>query len=260
MNTEDGDRVKEKCKPILRFLSPRGQIRVGRIDYSGGKPKNPSFENFTPIIVLTKSSPYGSIGPYALKDKHGRIMENIWQFSKVYVSVPQTHEKFSRWDNTVIWQHPAERHINEDGSLTKEYWRWRQKGFKCQYAVRYPVGMKHRKTCQYLLKDNSDEKLTYIEARKRLYLPVYVHLARQQPQYYELLQRLSQGENLLIIEVDGPHEECLPYYKKYYKVGDDFIVNSTISVTKENMEIMMNDTSYPFGHGYCLAMALLGLV
>lgn len=28
-------------------------------------------------------------------------------------------------------------------------------------------------------------------------------------------------------------------------------------ITKENISIMLNDTKHPFGHGYCLAMALL---
>ncbi len=36
-------------------------IRVGRIV----KNKKPSYPNFKPIIVLTKSSAYGDLGPYS---------------------------------------------------------------------------------------------------------------------------------------------------------------------------------------------------
>ncbi len=54
------------------------QIRVGRIKYSGGKPIHPAFPGFTPIVVLTKSSAYGELGPYVLTDEKGCIMENIW--------------------------------------------------------------------------------------------------------------------------------------------------------------------------------------
>jgi hypothetical protein len=39
--------------------------------------------------------------------------------------------------------------------------------------------------------------------------------------------------------------------------SNNFIENDTILVTKPNMEIMLNDPEHPFGHGYCLALALL---
>ena len=29
------------------------------------------------------------------------------------------------------------------------------------------------------------------------------------------------------------------------------------NITKKNIDIMLNDTRHAFGHGYCLAMALL---
>lgn len=35
-------------------------VRVGRIVNN----KNPSYEGFIPIVVMTKSSKYGDIGPY----------------------------------------------------------------------------------------------------------------------------------------------------------------------------------------------------
>jgi hypothetical protein len=44
-----------------------------------------------------------------------------------------------------------------------------------------------------------------------------------------------QGENLLIIEVDGPHQEDLQYYKDKYGVSDNFIENGTMLVTKDNI-------------------------
>ena len=56
-------------------------IRVGRRIYTNGKFTDPSYEGFTPIICLTKSTEYGSLGPYELKDEDGRIMENSYQFS-----------------------------------------------------------------------------------------------------------------------------------------------------------------------------------
>jgi hypothetical protein len=81
-------------------------------------------------------------------------------------------------------------------------------------------------------------------------------LVVKQPDFKKLLKKLKSGINLLIIEVDGPHEDHLNYYKEKYGVADDFIQNNTILVTPDNMNIMLNDDKFPFGHGYCLAMAL----
>ena len=243
----------------------KGQIRVGKIVYEHGKQIIPSYPNFTPILCLTPSSPYGSIGPYVLKDEKGRIMENIWQFSKVYKRVPYTKEFYSRWNQTEIRKHPSEIHLNKDGKLTDKNWAWRKKGFECKYPVRYPVGFNHRGECLYALEDGKDdkndskEKLSYIDARKRIYVPVYTRLVKQQRQYKELVERLNKGENLLIIEIDGPHQEALSYYKEKYGVDDDFIVGSTIVATESNLKIMLNDSKFPFGHGYVLAMALMGM-
>jgi len=114
-------------------------IRVGRRVYSNGSWADPSYEGYTPVVVMTASSEYGSLSPYQLKDSKGRLMENIWQFSKVYEKVPKSIQKYSRWNRKVIWNHPAETHI-EDGELTDAYFKWREKGMYCKHAIRYPVG------------------------------------------------------------------------------------------------------------------------
>jgi hypothetical protein len=87
-------------------------------------------------------------------------------------------------------------------------------------------------------------------------LPEYLYLARQQRQYNQLLKSLQKGQNLLIIEIDGPHQESLPYYQANYGVSSDFIQNDTMLATPGNLQIMLNDTKHAFGHGYCLAWGL----
>jgi len=103
-----------------------GQIRVGRCTYNGSQRSDPTFPGFEQILILTKSSKYGSLGPYCLKNEQGQIMECIYQFSKVYKEVPKTEQKYSRWDNTVIWSWPAETHLINN-TLTKEYLNWRER-------------------------------------------------------------------------------------------------------------------------------------
>lgn len=245
-------------------------IRVGRCVYKNGKRTDPSYPDFTPIICLTKSTAYGSLGPYVLKDNKRRIMENIYQFSKVYEKVPKSVQRYSRYDQRIIWDWPAETHcVKKDTyinklELTPEYLRWRKAGMNAADPIRYPVGFKDRHKCLFSLKEDPNGNidptpLNYIEGRKQIYLPVYTTLVKKQKQFLELRMRLENGENLLIIEVDGPHQESLNYYMKKYNVEEDFIENSTMLSNDDNLNIMLNDEKHAFGHGYCLAAALLDI-
>ena len=249
-------------------------IRVGKCTYDrNGKRTDPHFEGFTNILVLTKSSPYASLSPYCLKDEHGRIMESIFQFSKVYETIPESTQYYSRYDSKIIWKWRAERHAikKEDGSydLTPEYFRWRYAGMNAKEAIRYPVGYNYRGKCLFALKEDPSlpnipgniipKRLDYIEGRKEIYVPLYIRLVKEQPQFKELKEKLANGENLLIIEVDAALTEWMPYYKEKYNVPDDFIVDNTMLATPENLSIMLNDPAHPYGHGFCLAQALLDI-
>jgi len=243
------------------------QIRVGRIIYKNGKTIYPSFAGYTDITVLFADHSYwGDLSPYHIGEegKEGKfsIMENYWQFSKVYPSVPKIVGTFSKNKKDIVWDHPEEVHIDKKGNLTEKYYAWRNKGMYNEYPVRYPVGYKNRGACIYSLyiPFNGNEeckKLNYIDARKQIYVNKYCELVKKHPKFNELLEKIKKGEKLLIIEVDGPHQESLQYYEDEYKVPDHFIENSTIEVNEENMKIMLNDPKHPFGHGYCLAIALL---
>lgn len=111
-------------------------IRVGRcVPAPGGGYTIPSYDGFEPIVVMMKShSKWHSLSPYELKNSKGQIMENIWQFSKVYEVVPKSTQYKSRYDKTVIWQHPEERHLDNQ-ELTEAYYEWRRKGVDCQWPV-----------------------------------------------------------------------------------------------------------------------------
>jgi hypothetical protein len=252
-------------------MDVKGQVRVGRCLYDkSGKRTDPSYPGFEPIIVLTKSSQYGSLGPYELWDEKGVNMENKHQSFKLYLEVPATIQRYSRYDQKIIWEHPAEKHAERvtqsDGTqslnILPAYLKWRQKLKENKYAVRYPVGFNHRHKCICALDEDENgklipEPLDYIEGRKRIYVQTYEKLACEKPQFKELQQKLARGINLLIIEVDLPHEESLGYYKERYGVSDSFIERGTMIATNENLDIMLNDAKHPYGHGYCLARMLI---
>lgn len=241
-------------------------LRVGRRIYDNktGAYVDPHYDGFTNIYVLTKSSEYGSLGPYVLKDDKNRIMENIWQASKIYEKVDSVELKYSRYDSTITWKWPAENHYDTKAKkILPAYWNWRKKLMENKYWVRYPVGFKNMSKCLFAMKEKEDgtvdeTPLDYITARKQIYGKVYCALAKKEKQFAELKKRLESGENLLIIEVDGPHQESVKYYKEKYGVNNDFIVNNTMLINEKNIKIMLNDTTHCYGHGYCLAVALLG--
>jgi hypothetical protein len=207
-----------------------------------------------------------------LANEKGQLMENIWQFSKVYPYVPNVKVPFTVRYPKIVWEWPEEIHVNELYKIGKpldidpliatpneNYWKWREMGMNNPDAVRYPVGRHHVKTCLYALEKKGGISLSYTEARRKIYLETYVDLVSKTEDYAGLWDRLDNGENLLIIETDGPHQESLSYYQKQYDVSNDFLIDGTMLATEDNIRIMLEDTKHPFGHGYCLAAALLGI-
>ncbi|ATZ81073.1 hypothetical protein BMW23_1028 [Bodo saltans virus] len=212
-------------------------------------------------------SEFGALSPYSIKTPDGIIIENYWQFLKVYENVLPIKCTFSTFDKRVVFTYGGGQHIDKNNEVTDEWNHWRKLGFACNDPVRFPVGSnpKARASCKFSLCINDDgtidthNRLDYVEARKKVYCKAYCDNVKLHKFFDNLKKRLVNGENLLIIEVDGPHQESLDYYKKTYGVDDDFIDNGTIEVNSSNMKIMLNDSKHAFGHGYCLAMELLGI-
>lgn len=245
-------------------------IRVGRCFYDRSGRVDPQYPGYTTVVVLTKgTNRWGMIGPYELKDEEGHIMENVWQFSKVYPRVEASKQRKSRFESVVVWDHPAEQHLLDPGqpaapaNCTPEYWAWRLKGFEAPYAVRYPPGYGKMDRCVGCLVGTEaggyQGPLGYVESRKALYLPLYARLARQSPLFGELRRRFARGEKLLIAEVDGPHQESLRHYVGTYGLPADFIDRHSVAADAQSLRILLNDPLHPFGHGYCLAAAILDI-
>jgi len=248
-------------------------IKNGTIKSASEKLSVPGYET---IVVMTKSSKYGEIGPYVLKyypdnndddmftgisdndktiiKREGIVFENFYQFHKVYKYIPAVKATYSQWDNTVIWRCDEQTFLNDNNEIQDNYFEWRKNGFLCKYPIRYPESKKYASNC--LFSFFKGEQLNYIESRKEIYLDCYIKALQGQRQFIELLDKLRAGKKLLIVEVDGPKIKDVAYYNATYNLA----LTNPIDATPHNLKILLNDSKNCFGHGYCLSIALLKIL
>lgn len=229
-------------------------LRVGRTVL--GKHKKiyePEYKNFHKVVL---DSDYKELSSPHLKDNNGYIVENIWQFSKVYNKIKPIKQNIIKDDKEItVWEHPAETHT-DNNEINDKFKKWREKGLHNKYPVKYPDGLK----CLYYLEDvDKCEKLDLINARKRIYIPNYCKFVKKQPKFKRLRKMLDKGEDILIVDNDGPHQESLPYYMGKYGVKKSFIDKNTVLINEKNAKLLLNDPKHDFSHGFCLAIALLGI-
>lgn len=109
-------------------------------------------------------------------------MENGWQFSKVY-----------------------SEHISENGEPTDEYFEWAIQGWANPRPIRYPMG-KGRKP-EYCFWDG--EHYSYIEARKKIYVPLYAKSVQKTNGFRKLIELSKSDKNLYLLDYDAYRHENL---------------------------------------------------
>lgn len=222
------------------------------------------------IFIHTRSgSDGGDLSPYVLRNEHGHLLENIWQFSKVYETVCKLRTPLHKMQpNVIVWEHPAERHVDENGDILPAYWAWRKKGLRNSRAVRYPNGYDGRKSCKFILWPArvGDEvfthdpdgvpmtKLGYVEARKRVYCGEYIRLANGHPTIERLQALRRMGIHLQIVEVDGP---AVGIYNHIANGKEMTTQTPGLRMNRENIRYLLHDQTHPFGHGFTIAAILL---
>jgi len=103
-------------------------------------------------------------------------VENGWGGSKVYA------------------QH------DNNGTPTKDYFLWAQRIWNDSYAHRYPMG----KGVKPLYSWWDGKKLTYVEARKKIYIPIYARECIKTKAFKQLLQIYrTTKKDIYLIDFDG---------------------------------------------------------
>lgn len=126
--------------------------------------------NFSPFLLGPVKLYKGAPCLYA------ENVENAWQYSKVY-------SKF----------------LDEGGNITNEYFNWAKRGWKKRSAVRYPMGKGAAPEFSFW----GGEKLGYIEARKRIYFPIYAKAVKKTEAFKKLKAQYDSGINITLWDFDG---------------------------------------------------------
>lgn len=267
-----------------------GTIRVGRIRgrMEPGK-KYPVTEGYLNVVVTSHNQTKlgHSLSPYVLADSRGRIMENLWQFAKIYPRVTKQTQPDWTWETEVHCVAPptgpalAKAIGSEQKPKVKptdEYWEWRQTGMEHDKPIRYPNGFKGKADCICVLWPASGAlddatnphapmlQLGYVDSRKKVYVGLYAMMAKKNAEFAQLRKMLEEGQNLQILDVDGPDIDRAtkngvvkaPYDQIPSGVHGETSGVGSIEINEANIRALIEDTDQPFGHGYVLAALLLG--
>ncbi len=210
----------------IKYPVKKGYLRVDVTSGSMLKLGDFYAKNLSPLFL----------GPIELEtgEKVNKF-ENLWQYSKVYKHL---------------------NHIDDDGEPNKKWKLWREKGFnklKNNKGIRTPVEVSRLKklykegkidnwTPEYSYYNN--EKLDYLKSRKEIYIPQYVKLIKNENAFIVLKEKVKNGENIMIMDLDGPSLDIYP---------------EGALVTEEFIKCMLNNIDRPFGHGYIIAAELLDI-
>lgn len=269
----DSDDLIEKIASIVTDSlveslnnNSRGHVRVAKYYPKTGilPPTRYPDGDYVNVLIHTKPGGLGGdLSPYVLRDEQNRLLENVWQFSKVYDVVQAQSVPLNRYQPSrgLIWSHPAEKHWNsETNEPTNEYWLWRRKGETNKYAVRYPAGYLARHKVKFCLWNNSGkwQRLGYIAARKKIYVGEYVRLTKNHPAFGNLQKMVNSGTNIQLVEVDGPDPGFTTPEGNYFPYTEISLKYPGLLLSEDVVKTLVNDPKKPFGHGFVIGSLLLG--
>ena len=126
------------------------------------------------------------LGPVPLYENaatiESRNVENGWQFSKCFAE-----------------------HVDSEGNPTPAYFEWAKTGWEKKRAERYPMGKGRKPLYSWW----AGEKLDYVEARKRIYIPMYAKAVVVTEAFSRLLTICRIGGDIALWDFDGYDHQAL---------------------------------------------------
>lgn len=126
-------------------------------------------------------------------------------------------------------------YTDDNGDPSEDYFKWAKEGWNNPRAVRYPMG----RDVFPLYSFWDGEKLDYVEARKKIYIPLYSAAVKKTQAFSKLKEIYENSKtDLYLWCFDG-------YNHKYFGVDYDHVINNP---------------NKKMGHSFVLAMLLEGLL
>jgi hypothetical protein len=169
---------------------------------------------------------------YIKWDIYGLNIEDCWQCSKVYPAHLENidHTKSNKWLKNWEQYSKIGRFSNEARRHRIPKGKWID---KMQQIT-------HKNKNIPLFSYFEGEKLSYIQARKKMYMLWYEQLCKKQNTFLDLYHRHLNGENFILFDYDGLQHD------KY-----------NFDINKELLIKLIDNNNIPFGHGLVLACCLL---
>lgn len=148
--------------------------------YLALNPREGYSDPYVEIDVTSRSTTWGKalspmlLNPGPFVNGTAKNVENAWQYSKIYSY---------HWDDELKRPKPS-------------YWDWREEGFRNWKGIRYPFGKENRdkvvgawvgKECE------QGRLLSYVEAKKELYIPLYLQALRASPVYGTFIKFIADA-------------------------------------------------------------------
>lgn len=202
------------------------------------------------------------IGPIEFIDSEGEIQEcpifeNYWQGHKVWKKVGKQNQRKTKTvkgvkERYTVWEWPAEIHLDKNKDPNEKWYRWHDALLTNELPVRRPNGKAIPEYAwHYNKKTKKHEKLGLVESRKKIYVSELKKLYKKSPAYKKLLKEFKNGQDMVLIEPDGPWAELYPDGKEV-KLE---LLKKWISKTNYKEE-GHPEKYFPYGHGYVAAMCL----
>jgi hypothetical protein len=148
------------------------------------------------------------LGPVLMYDgTQAKNVENAWQFSKVYGV-----------------------HIDKEGNILPSYFEWAKKGWSDKRAHRYPMP----KGVKPLFSLWGNDRLNYVTARKRIYIPLYASAVVNTSAFIELKKQYQTFGEVVLWDFDGYDHTAMGM----------------------SLKDVANNPNRPMGHAFVLSMLL----
>lgn len=234
-------------RPTLKMLSQRGQVRCGKIVHfrapKGEDKTHPKIPGFTNINATSGNKTWKGLspmvlGPFQVIERRFPTRDYPDGVHPGFVAVNEQLQGAVSYNLENWWQYS--KLYDVDGPFDLNYGNL-PRTFLLRRAQGLGDPKPHRRA---LPKAKGTPVASYFDARVFSYIPsrkfyctVYEALVIRTPEYQNLLQRLANGENLLVIGYDG----------------------FDLPITNEAVQQAYDDPSRPFGHELVLFTMLNGL-